>query len=102
MNRPLDMFSTSSHQPNPITYLLSNCTSFLQYYGAHYLTVSQGNTSTNLNLEIIEKIAITLRVFMVINSEESILPAFISFAIFPNPTGCRDHSNSYDTKKDEY
>lgn len=31
----------------------------------------------------------TLRVFIVINSEESIFPAFISFAIFPRPTGCQ-------------
>lgn len=29
----------------------------------------------------------TLRVFIVINSWESIFPAFIRYAIFPNPTG---------------
>jgi hypothetical protein len=32
----------------------------------------------------------TLSVFIEINSEESIFPAFISLAIFPNPTGCQE------------
>lgn len=102
MDWPLYMFSTASHQSNPIPYLLPYCSRLL-------LSNENKNNTLQVNRLVERKstdkqriiiISIhTLRVFIVISSEESIFPAFISFAIFPNPTGCHHHIIKNTTNK---
>ena len=53
------------------------------------------NQSNGSNLISREESHRTFSVFIVINSEESIFPAFISLAIFPKPIGCQKKIKIY-------
>lgn len=76
--------------PRPINLTPSSiCFPMAPASCVHQQSVWTLSLRSDFNLDIRIRVNCTLRVFIVINSWESISPAFIRCAIFPNPTGCQ-------------
>jgi len=88
MNWPLDFLRTTPHQSYSIFNLLPKYPCIL----CMVIIINKrmrGSTWSKKNILSEEVVTKTLSVFIVINSEESILPALINVAIFPKPIGCK-------------